>query len=185
MIRRSNSPKSDSDTLVLGYAQTKDEEEFLTSEGVTRIWLKGRGAESLTEVLRAFRGRAGVLAIATDLRALCDPAPKRAELVSAFAMMEKAKITVRDVRFPDETQAELLDRALKAVANARFTTNKHKARREGAKGGLAKGMAAAVRRNAEVSDAIARRLCAHPKLNWKDRAGILGMSVASIHRIYS
>jgi len=186
MSRRFNSSGSHSDALVLGFAQTKEQEDFLSSEGVSRIWLKGRGAEILKEVIRAFRGRAGILAIATDLRALCDKKePKRPDVVAALAAMEKAKIQVRDYRQPEATHAELQDDAFKAVANARFTTNKRKAKREGAKGGLAKGAASAARRNAEVSDAIARRLCEHPKLNWKDRASILGMSVASIHRHYS
>lgn len=172
---RSNSPKPQPAPLVLGYAQNKDEEAFLLSEGVARIWLKGRGAECLTEVLRAFRGRSGVLAIASDLRTICNSAqPRRPDIVAALASMEKAKITIRDYRVPEDTHAELQDDAFKAVA-----------KREGSKGGAAKGLAAAARRNAEVSDKIARNICSHPKLNWKDRAGILGMSVASIHRHYS
>jgi hypothetical protein len=186
MTRRSNSPKPHSAELVLGFAQTKDEEAFLLSRGVERVWMKGRGAESLAEVMRAFRLRPGVLAVSADLRCLSDkPEVKRIDVVAALAWFERAKITVRDCRDPSATHAELLDRAFKSVANARFTKNKRKAKREGAKGGTAKGLAAAARRNAEVSDAIARRLCECPKLNWKDRAGILGMSVASIHRHYS
>lgn len=184
-MRRSNSPKLQTDTLVLGYAQNKDEEAFLLSEGVERIWLQGRGAECLAEALRAFRGRAGVLAIATDLRTICNSAqPKRPDVVAALASMEKAKITVRDYHVPEATHAELQDAALKAVANARFTTNRRKAKKVGASGGRAKGAAAEVRRNALVDNGIARRLCAADELTWKRKEFILGISKATLIRNY-
>lgn len=51
-MKRSITPELHRTELVLGYAQNKDEEAFLLSEGIERVWLKGRGAESLTEALR-------------------------------------------------------------------------------------------------------------------------------------
>lgn len=185
MTRRSNSPKPHSAPLVLGYAQNKDEEAFLLSKGVERIWLKGRGAENLAEHRRAFRKRPGVFAIAADLRILCSAAqPKRPDIVAALADLEKAKITVRDYRVPEATHAELQDAAFKAVANARFTTNRRKAKREGAKGGTRKGIEAQARRNAMVDDGIARRLCAADELTWKRKEFILGISKATLIRNY-
>lgn len=185
-MTRSNSPKPPAAPLVLGCAQNKDEEAFLLSEGVERIWLKGRGAESLSEVLRAFRGRSGILALATDLRAICNSAqPRRPDIVAALASMEKAKITVRDYREPAATHAELQDAAFKAVANARFTTNRRKAKREGAKGGARKGIVMQARRNARVADDIVERLVSEDVgLSWKTCAWILGegFTATSLHR---
>lgn len=118
-MTRSNSPKPHSDELVLGYAQNKDEEAFLLSKGVTRVWLKGRGAEGLKAHRIAFRKRVGIFAVAADIRILSDKAEvKRPDIVAALADLEKAKITVRDYRAPGATHAELQDAAFKAVANA-------------------------------------------------------------------
>lgn len=187
-MARTKSPEPSVYRLVLGYAQTKEQEANLMAYGVQRIWLKGRGAESLAECLRAFRDRPGCLAIATDLRVLCGKAePKRPDVVVALSALENRKITVGDVRHDTETHAQLQDRAFKAVANARFTTNKRKAKREGAKGGLAKGIAAQARRNARVADDIVERLCSLEKLTWKDCAWVLGdgFSIASLNRQFN
>ena len=183
---RPNSPKLHSAELVLGFAQTTDEEALLLSKGIERVWLKGRGAESLAEHRRAFRKRPGIFAVAADLRVLCSAAqPKRPDIVAALADLEKAKITVRDYRAPDATHAELQDAAFKAVANARFTTNRRKAKREGAKGGTRKGIKMQARRSERVADDIVERLVSEEAgLSWKMCAWILGegFTAASLHR---
>lgn len=188
MTRRSNSPKAAAAPLVLGYAQNKDEEAFLLSQGVARVWRKGRLSECLAEAVLAFRRRPGVLAIAADLRCLCDKAEvKRPDVVAALARFERAKIVVRDYREPEATHAELLDSAFKSVANARFTKNRRKAKREGAKGGTRKGVAAQERRNARVADDIVERLVSpEVGLSWKMCAWVLGegFSTASLNRQY-
>lgn len=184
-MARTVTSKPQPDSLLLGYAQTKEQEADLMAYGVQRIWLKGRGAESLAHCLQAFRDRKGRLTIAADLRVLCNkPEPRRPDIVAALAAMERRGILVLDVRYQHETHAQLQDRAFKAVANARFTTNKRKAKREGAKGGLAKGIAAQARRNARVADDIVERLCSLEKLTWKECAWVLGggFSAASLNR---
>jgi hypothetical protein len=186
MTARPNSPKPHAAPLVLGYAQNKEEEDFLQSWAVSRTWRKGRLAESLAAVVRAFRLRPGILAVAADLRCLCNKTEiKRADVVAALASFEKAKIVVCDMRDPGATHAELLDRAFKSVANARFTKNKRKAKREGAKGGARKGIVMQARRSARVADDIVQRLVSEEVgLTWKVCAWILGegFTAASLHR---
>lgn len=171
--------------LKRGFCKNPGEMQELYDFGVPdkNVYMQGRGAETLDACLATFRDRPGRLILACDLRIF---GAKRGDIIVVMDRLELAKIRVTDITHPeDKTHVQLIERGSKAASKVRFLRNSRAARRVGQIGGIAKGEAAKARRNAEVSDNIAKRLCTHPKLNWKDCADILGMSVASIHRHYS
>lgn len=131
--------------LTIGLCANKEEEARLQSLGVTQTYLLGRGLENLRWALSWLRSRGGVLKVATDLRIF---GASRAAMMEALEDCEKNGVVVIDVSHPEDvTLAQRVKRALIAISNARFSGNKRKARREGSKGGLAKGAASWLTRN--------------------------------------
>lgn len=131
--------------LTIGLCANKDEEARLAAAGVKQIYMIGRGLESLQWGLDWLRGRGGVLKVATDLRVL---GATRAAMIAALDDCERQGVTVIDIAHPEDvTLAQRIRRALVAISSARFIGDRRKARREGSKGGLAKGASAWITRN--------------------------------------
>lgn len=159
----------------------------LTAAGITDrdIYIDGRGAESLSACLAAFRGRPGELVIAADLRVFGE---SRKAILDQLAMLERLKITVHDIANKETSQPLMMDRALSALADyKRWKGSKKVAASSGRRGGRAKGDAAAEARNAIMREDIIRRLCAAPELPWKRKVEILGepFTLSTLRRHYA
>lgn len=183
---RVNSPErpKNPQVMTIGLCANREEEARLQAVGVKQTYVIGRNFECLRWALSWLRGRGGILKVATDLRIF---GTTRATMMAALDECERQGVTVIDIAHPEDTTfAQRVKRALTAISNARFIGDRRKARREGAKGGTAKGIAAAAARAAVMADDAVRRLCAHPKLTWQDCADILGplFSVSTLQRNY-
>ena len=136
-----NSPQ----VLTIGLCANKDEEAKLQAAGVKQIYMLGRGLESLHWALDWLRGRGGILKVATDLRIF---GATRKDMMEALDDCERKGVTVIDIAHPEDvTFAMRVKRALIAISSARFIGDRRKARREGQKGGKAKGASAWLARN--------------------------------------
>lgn len=142
---KSPNPPADAQLLTIGLCANREEEARLQAAGVKQIYLLGRGMESLRWALSWLRGRVGVLKVATDLRIF---GATRATMMAALDECERQGVTVIDIAHPEDTTfAQRVKRALVAISSARFISDRRKARREGSKGGLAKGASAWITRN--------------------------------------
>ncbi len=85
-------------------------------------------------------------------------------------------------------ELELLNAAIAKINGGRaLGEDPRRPRRIGARGGLAKGLAAQRRRDGILHSDIVRRICQAPELNWKRRAEILGgapFSESTLRRLY-
>lgn len=168
--------------LKLGFCVNAVGEQELIDYGIAPelIWMRGRGMENLEYVLRCYRGRPGVLAVADDLRIFGD---SRTDIFAKVRDLEILGIVVFDVVANDNNALSLVERALKAKSAQAGMKNHRTARRRGQRGGVAKGNAAAARRDARIEDKIAIRLCAS-RLTWEEKAEILDMPLSTIQRHY-
>lgn len=146
--------------LSRGLAANLDERKILLAWGLkeNEVYTQGQGAESIAECLWSFRGRPGQLVIVSDLRIFGDT---KAIITMAMADLFARKIEVRRL-MPDGEITNphvLVKQAHAAIANNRFTV-RGRAKREGAKGGAAKGFGEKARRDALCSPVIVRRLVA-------------------------
>jgi hypothetical protein len=147
MFRRVKSPSipESPQLLTIGLCATGDQEARLQAAGVKHIYRLGRGLENLHWALDWLRGRGGVLKVATDLRIF---GATRATMMAALDDCERKGVTVIDIAHPEDvTLTQRIKRALVAISSARFIGDRRKARREGSKGGLAKGASAWIVRN--------------------------------------
>ncbi len=142
---------------------------------------QGCGFETVHTMIAGFRERGGPheLYLGIDIRVLGE---SMKDIRDAMHRLEAYKVRVIDLSHPeDDTALKLYDRA---QSKMRWSGDKRQQGRKGAKGGTAKGIAAAARREESASREVIVRLCAHPKLTWKDCAAILGMSEATLIRNY-
>lgn len=131
--------------LTIGICANREDEAHLQSAGVKQIYMLGRGLETLAWALDWLRGRGGILKVATDLRIF---GTTRATMMAALDDCERQDVTVIDIAHPEDvTLTQRIKRALTAISNARFIGDRRKARREGSKGGKAKGASAWIARN--------------------------------------
>lgn len=166
----------------LGFCKTAEAEKELIDFGVLpiNVWMVGRGAESLDEVIKRNRGEPGDLYVAEDLRVI---GKTQADIFTGVKQLNKARITVHDINNPEATIEDLMQLAFKAMHSACAIRNHRTARRRGRQGGLAKAANAAARRRAEVSDEIARALWAS-RLTKKEKAAILRITISTGDRHY-
>jgi hypothetical protein len=146
-MRKSKAPAFQNvpQVLTIGLCANGDEEARLQAAGVKQIYRIGRGLESLHWALDWLRGRGGVLKVAADLRIF---GATRADMMAALDDCERQGVMVIDIAHPDDTTlAQRIKRALIAISSARFIGDRRKARREGSKGGKAKGASAWMARN--------------------------------------
>lgn len=160
----------------------------LTAAGVTDkvTYINGRGAESLSACVAAFRGEPGELLVAADLRVFGE---SRKAILDTLAMLDRMKITVRDVAHKETSQPAMMDRALTALANySKWKGGSKTQAKNGRQGGKLKATWQNMRRAEKVPEDVVRRLCACPKLTWKDCEAILGgkpFSAATLRRHYA
>lgn len=182
-MSRSNS--AGAPVLTIGYCTDDKSEKALIAQGVPaeQIWRRDRDLHALEFALRYPRGRETILVVAEDLRIFGE---SRKAIIAQQQALKARGIIVLDVVANDNGELSLLDRALKALSSSAAMRNHRTARRRGARGGVAKGVAAQVRRNARVADDIVQRLCSLPQLTWKLCAWVLGegFSAASLNRHY-
>ena len=111
----------------------------------------------------------------------------RVGIVARVRYLKSLGITPYDLDTGETDETELLNAAIQRINGARsLRLDPRQPRRLGRKGGLAKGVAAQERRNSIMAEDIVQRICAHPKLNWEDRADILGLpwSESTLRRKY-
>lgn len=169
-----------------GYARTREQVAALKAHGLDarHIYLEGHGAETLEACLDSFRDRPGALLLAHDLRAL---APSKRAIAAIMDRLERNGIRVWDITRPDlVTQAALVQCANVAISGARFQGDRPRARRQGRKGGVAKGLAAEGDRCALAPRWLVDRIVDHPALNWATRMDLLGphFSESTLRRHY-
>lgn len=186
MTRSNSAPQlSEQPVLTLGFCFDLAGEAKLLAAGIPKemIWRRGDQMACLDHALRYFRQRPGILAVVDDLRIFGE---SRRAIIAQQHDLKARGILVLDVVTNDNDELSLLDRALKALSSSAGMRNHRTARRRGAKGGEAKGIAAQMRRNARVADDIVERLCSLPQLTWKLCAWVLGegFSAASLNRHY-
>lgn len=172
-------------TQVRGFSKSKDDTTWLLNHGLPdkAIYQDGRGAETLEECLASFRGRAGKLLIARDLRAL--GASKR-DVAASMAKLEKAKIRVVDIAHPgDTTIAEMVQRASVAISGSRFR-DRRAATRMGARGGLCKGVGSQLAREAHAPRWLVDRIVDCRDIPWPLKLELLGehFSESTLRRHY-
>ncbi len=147
------------------------------------IYVEGRTGESFDIMLKQFRD-GGTLGLCGGLRVL---GGSRKLIIERLRQLKARNIRPYDLDTGCTDIPDMLDSALSRIAGAKQLRNDpRQPKRIGRKGGLAKGEAAQAKRNAIMANEIVRRLCEHPKLNWDDRAGILGdgWSASTLRRRY-
>lgn len=167
------------------YLKVKDQLEIARKAGRQDrdIFVEGRGAETLDACLNAIRG-AGTLGLPGGLRAFGD---SRVAIMEKMRALRARGIRVYDLQTGEDDTGELLAEAVAKIAGARsLRLNPRQPVRLGRRGGMVKGIRAQEKRDAILQEAIVKRLCAHPKLNWKDCAQILGpnWSESTLRRLY-
>lgn len=147
------------------------------------IWLEGRGAETLDRCMASFRGRPGRLLVAPDLTVF---GASRRDIVGVMARAERGRIRVVDIIHPqDEAVAEMLQRAANRVCHTRFR-DRRRAKRFGASGGVARGLAQAQKRAEIASDWVIRNIVNDPDISWEKAVEIFDgrISEATMRRRY-
>lgn len=147
------------------------------------IYVEGRGAETFETCVASFRD-GGRLCLVGGLRVL---GSSRTTIVERVRILKSKGIIPYDMDTGLTDETELLNAAIQKINGARaLGEDPRRPRRMGAKGGIAKGMAAQKRRNDILRDAIIQRICAAPELTWTRRAEILGegFSESTIRRLY-
>lgn len=169
--------------LTLGYCVDLAGEAKLLASGIPKemIWRRGDQVESLDFALRYFRKRTGILAVVDDLRIFGE---SRKAIIAQQHDLKARGILVLDIVANDNDELSLLDRALKALSSSAGIRNHRTARRRGAKGGEAKGIAAAAQRNAVLAHEIVRRFVKESGLSLKRLAYLFGppFNVSALRR---
>lgn len=158
---------------VRGFCTTKEAKQKLLDFGISkgRIYLLGEGHENIKRCLDSFRSP-GWLVLAQDLRAF---GKTKKAITAQTNEIERKHIRIYDITHPtDGTYTALIARAHGALAGSRFADDPRRAHRLGRKGGEAKAVEQALKRNAVLREDIVRRLAAVPELSWKRKAAILG-----------
>ncbi len=170
-----------------GYAINGLQEAALQDYGLQarNIYLRGRGAETLAELLRSFRGTNGEVVIAADLRIF---GSTRKEILAVTDQIESVGLKVIDIRNKDASLSKLIDLALaKTAGDARRNAAGKSVKSAGRKGGKTKAECQELRRAAVAHEDVVKRICAADELSWRRKAEILGplFSPATLRRHYS
>lgn len=147
------------------------------------IYLQGRGAEDLEICLDSFRGRKGRLILAQDLRVF---GPSKRAVAEQMANLETAGIHVTDILHPEDvTVTQLIQRAQVAISGARFR-DRRLARRQGARGGLGKGVGAQVARAGHAPKWLVDRIVDNRDIPWTAKVELLAphFSESTLRRHY-
>lgn len=160
-----------------------EEQRSLTTKEVPDVrssWVHGQGSETIAELIYTFGSHYGLheLYIGADYRVFGET---MFEIREAVKSLHKTNVKIIDLLHPEDT---LLDAYNRAQVGLRWCGDRKKQKRNGAKGGKCKGREAAARRNAAVSDDIAKRLCSLKELKWSKKAWVLGMAETTAIRHY-
>jgi hypothetical protein len=157
------------------FSPAESQETGLQAAGIEKVWMEGRGAETLASCLVAFRERPGDLHVFGGLRVL---AGSRDGIVKAVRDLKHRKIVVVDEmnkERSDQHGAEMLDRAMRQILGSNKVKGSSKfARKIGAQGGDAKAESAKAKRDAILREDIIRRIVNAPELTWERKVEILG-----------
>ncbi len=133
-------------TITRGFATSKEQAQDLAKFGVSAacIYRAGSGAETLETCIDSFRGRPGRLIVAHDLRVF---GSTKKQVAAVMTALEIGKIHVTDILHPEDvTVAQMVQRAQQAISSHNFK-DRRAAKRQGARGGLGKGVSAAIIRD--------------------------------------
>ena len=172
-------------TIVRGFCTNKEHVPALKAYGISDklIYVDGRGAEDLAACIATFRGRPGKLLIAPDLRVF---GSSKKAVTGVMAQLERAKIQVIDVLHPqDETVSEMIQRASVLISGSRFR-DRRTARRRGAAGGEARGLAEQHSRAGIAPEWLVRNIVAESSIAWPVKLRLLGgkISQSTLRRHY-
>lgn len=148
------------------------------------IYVEGRGSETFDVCIGQFRGP-GLLGLSGGLRVL---GSSRKSIVDRVMLLKQRGIIPYNLDTGERDETVLLNEAIVKLAGARaLKEDPRQARKIGAMGGAAKGVAAQAKRAAMFREDVVIRLCQHPKLTWQDCADILGgapFSASTLRRKY-
>lgn len=185
MTRTNTSPMAprSEPLLTRGFCVDRAGEQRLIDADIAprSIWMRGRGAETMDECLRSFRGRQGRLAVANDLTIF---GQTRKDIMGVMKALFTGGISILDVVSGETNPHELEHQALKHLSSKNGACDRRTARKRGARGGTAKGIASAERRNAIMREDIVRKLVG--EIGVKRLARIMGppFSASTLNRIY-
>lgn len=172
--------------MTVGFCVNREGEANLLASGIPehRIWMRGRGAESLDYALRYFRDTKGVLAVADDLRIF---GPTRKDIMSRMGDLHERGITIRDVVMSEENPHALAHRALTAISASSGTKDHRTARKRGRSGGIGKGIAAQVARDKDVPQWLVRNIVNDRDIPWDVKMRVLDnkFSQSTLRRRYA
>lgn len=178
--------------MELGYARdlpfyktAEQKADLLKRKPRLKIYVEGYGAETLEAVITAFRKDCGTLCLATDMRVLGD---SQQDILAAYKRLKAANIVVLDTDTRERSNrdgVEMHKRAAAGLQRDRSMGGDPKApKKRGRRGGIGKGVAMAAKRAEIASDDVIRRAVTFEKLTWRDRAYLLGISMATLRRKY-
>lgn len=178
--------------MELGYARNlpfykglEQESDLHKTRPKLTVYVAGRGAEDLEAVKIAFRKRGGILWLATDMRVLADT---QTEILAIYKDLKDIGIIVADNATGERSDRDGVEMQRRAAASLQYDKamggDRKTARKRGAKGGRGKAVSAAAKRDGVADEEVIRRVCEFKKLTWRDRAYLLGISVASLRRHY-
>lgn len=173
--------------LTTGFCVDSAGEEKLLAYGVERIWMRGRGHESLDEAIYDLRldepGDRASLAIVGDLRMFGETNDDIADRIDEI---EDLGVTLIDIEHPEDSHVKIGNRARKTLHAARPMPSSRVAKRRGSLGGKAKAAMAELARAIRCAPDIVQRLCDHAALTWDDCAEILGppFSKSTLQRLW-
>jgi hypothetical protein len=147
------------------------------------IYVEGRQAETFETCVASFR-TGGTLGLVGGLRVL---GSSRVKIVARVRILKAKGITPYDVMTGCTDGTELLSAAIAAINGARgMGIDPRTPGLRGRRGGKQKGVNAQKKRDAIMHEAVVARICTHPKLDWTDRAEILGenFSASTLRRLY-
>jgi hypothetical protein len=170
---------------VRGFATSKEGRDILLEYGLpeTAIFTRGCGVEDLDPCLSTFRGRPGWLILAQDLRAF---GPTKRAVAGRADALERAGIRILDISHPeDTTYSALLQRAQKAISGARFQ-DRRRAKRQGRRGGQAKGLRAHETRDGIAPRWVIDRIVDDTRIPWEVKVDLLAphFSESTLRRHY-
>lgn len=166
---------------------TETQREMLRASGLSDgdIYEVGSGEEDFDACLMSFRGRAGTLKIAADMRVFGE---NQQEITKAVDKCELQGIRIMDLAHPELKTISAQQRwAFARLAEwKRWGGDKKRARRTGAQGAAMRAINAAIRRAEKIPEESVRALInlIGKRLTWKDVSDATGISVGSLRRHY-
>lgn len=167
------------------YKASEQKADLLKWKPRLKVYVEGEGAETLAAVVLAFRKQPGTVCLATDMRVLGD---SQQDFLAAYKVLKNAGLVVLDTKNHERSNRDGVEMQKRAAAGLQrdraLGGDPRTPKKRGRRGGIKKGEKAAAKRAEIASEDVIRRICTFEKLTWRDRAYLLGISMATLRRRY-